>query len=561
MIAVSKNGWVALATFAIAAAGLAGLGAFPLLDVDEPRFATASRTMLRSGDWIVPWFNGMERFDKPILVYWLQAAAMALFGQNEFAARLPSALSIAASVPAIAAIGSRFGLRGSLPALAGTMVATCAVSQALGRGATADALLLACTAWCAKFQIDSYRDGRLRSTLAAWLFGAFAFLAKGPPALVAPLALWIGTLAAGQRPRWTRALLGAAIATGVVSAWAIPALVRTEGRFWTVGVMHHVVDRSLVPFEGHGGHEPWWYLFYVVAIPAALLPWSAFLPVLFCTPRTAIATDARDRRVLACWFGITALVFTIATSKLAHYPLPGFPPLVIAIALAVQSACSTTSSDRLGAAHRWTAGLLGTAGVLLAAALIAAPIAIDVRPNTAALLAAATFGAGFLVAALRARSGRLHGALCAVALTAVAGFGQVSSNVAPRILEGAIAKAIHADSARLFPSGRRVFTHALSMPSLVFYLDREIGSLSPIIEGESAATTALRRLLEPDTCVIADARRVHEIRSALDDAGSRFDANDRRVLSRCLGSIETLRGFSSNKGKVIELAILGPRQD
>lgn len=43
----------------------------PLLDRDEPRFAQATVEMVRRSEWIVPYFNGEFRFDKPPLTYWL----------------------------------------------------------------------------------------------------------------------------------------------------------------------------------------------------------------------------------------------------------------------------------------------------------------------------------------------------------------------------------------------------------------------------------------------------------------------------------------------------------
>lgn len=50
------------------------LGSTPLWEPDEPRFADATRHMLRSGDYLDPVFNGRPRWEKPILLYWLQAA-------------------------------------------------------------------------------------------------------------------------------------------------------------------------------------------------------------------------------------------------------------------------------------------------------------------------------------------------------------------------------------------------------------------------------------------------------------------------------------------------------
>ena len=71
---------------------LAGNWILPLTDRDETRFAEASREMLQRHDFVVPWFNGAWRFDKPILIYWCQAVSYLVLGENPFAARLPSVL-------------------------------------------------------------------------------------------------------------------------------------------------------------------------------------------------------------------------------------------------------------------------------------------------------------------------------------------------------------------------------------------------------------------------------------------------------------------------------------
>jgi len=48
-----------------------GLGNTGLVDETPPLFAAAARAMSESGDWITPKVNGMFRFDKPPLTYWL----------------------------------------------------------------------------------------------------------------------------------------------------------------------------------------------------------------------------------------------------------------------------------------------------------------------------------------------------------------------------------------------------------------------------------------------------------------------------------------------------------
>src|SRR6266498_175509 len=67
------------------------LGSLTLFDVDEAVFAEATKEMVESSDYITPTYNGENRYDKPILFYWLMAAAYKVFGVNEFSARFPSA--------------------------------------------------------------------------------------------------------------------------------------------------------------------------------------------------------------------------------------------------------------------------------------------------------------------------------------------------------------------------------------------------------------------------------------------------------------------------------------
>ena len=69
------------------------LGLRDIWDIDEGMHAAIAQTMLLSGDWVTPVFNGEPFFDKPALFNWLNAISFSLFGFTELAARLPAALS------------------------------------------------------------------------------------------------------------------------------------------------------------------------------------------------------------------------------------------------------------------------------------------------------------------------------------------------------------------------------------------------------------------------------------------------------------------------------------
>ena len=86
-----------------------GTWSLPLIDRDEPRFAEASREMIGRGNYIVPYFNNQLRLDKPPLTYWAQVSSYHVFGENDFAARFPSAIAAALTALSIVVWGRRMG--------------------------------------------------------------------------------------------------------------------------------------------------------------------------------------------------------------------------------------------------------------------------------------------------------------------------------------------------------------------------------------------------------------------------------------------------------------------
>ncbi len=92
--------WGYLVVVLIAALPLFGhLDELPILLYDEQRLATNALEMNDSGNLIVTTYDGAPDYSntKPPLMIWLQAASMQLFGDNELAVRLPSALAALAT--------------------------------------------------------------------------------------------------------------------------------------------------------------------------------------------------------------------------------------------------------------------------------------------------------------------------------------------------------------------------------------------------------------------------------------------------------------------------------
>jgi 4-amino-4-deoxy-L-arabinose transferase-like glycosyltransferase len=328
------TGAVLAALVALLALWLAGLGLAPLLDVDEGAFGEASREMLASGDWGHTTLNGEDRFDKPILVYWLQAASMALFGATAFAARLPSALcAVGWCLAAAAFVLPRFGRAAA--ALAGGMLATSLGPMLIGRAATADALLnllLALALFDLWRTLDAPTAAAPRRRAFLWI--GLGVLAKGPVAVLLPgaaLLLWV-LLAPGPDRPWPalRALLADPLAwligSGVALPWYAYAVWRHGQAFIDGFFVRHNLERFSGPLEGHGGSLG----YYLLALPLLMLPWSAWLwPVL--RGLRAVHTGWRDplSRWLLGWAGFVLVFFSLSGTKLPHYALYGLTPLVV----------------------------------------------------------------------------------------------------------------------------------------------------------------------------------------------------------------------------------------
>ncbi len=86
---------------------IGGLFTPGLLDDVDSIYIEIAREMLRRGDFITPYINGVRFFDKPPLMYWMAAASMRIFGPYDWAARIPLALAVLALLIAVYALGIR----------------------------------------------------------------------------------------------------------------------------------------------------------------------------------------------------------------------------------------------------------------------------------------------------------------------------------------------------------------------------------------------------------------------------------------------------------------------
>lgn len=534
----------------------AGFAAMPFWDEDEPRFAAIARTMLESGDWVVPMYNDTLAVDKPVLMHWCMAACYRVFGVSEIPARLPAAIATVAAALALVWAGRRwFDVRtGVVAALAWV---GCLLVGIESHAATPDAILTALTTWMTVLAVDPWlgsgaaedagKPRRLSAATAALVggLGGLAVLCKGPVGFVGPLGVVLPFLwAVGWTHRRDRAssvgsqcaaAVGAAIAAArairplllvaamlaVAAPWYVAVGVRTDWEWPSGFFLVHNVGRFAAPMENHAGG----LFFHPLAMLVGFYPWSCFLPlaVVVATHRaTRSATPTPERRALALtllWLLVWVGTFSLAATKLPNYVLPAYPAAALVVAA---TATRLVDAGRVGLPG-WCAAGLGWVvfgGVAtMATILVAGRFGLE-HGEPAALVglvpilgAAATWWA--------ARSGRID-PLATMAATGLAFTGLAVGPAAARLATANALPGLVEEAHRHAGGRALISTYGQNTPNVVYYARGHVtewrpeeadGALADLAAGgdrvllvTEEAYHAIESRLPPGTTVVARRR-------------------------------------------------------
>ena len=323
---------------------LAGLGNGTFWEPDEPRFAEATRQMFARDDFVTPYLNDVPRFEKPILFYWGQAAAYAAFGDNEFAARLPSALAGIGIVLVLYLLGVEIASRRTA-LVAALVMSTMFRFVTFARIGLTDVPVIFFVVAALYGFIRSIRRTSAAWALVAWACIGLGMLTKGPVGLL-PVAIW-AVYAAFSR-NWslfgrTRPLIGLALALAIVLPWYVAMVVQHGRAFTDFALGHEVVERMLS--EASFGAPPRGFFYYFKIWPGDAAPWSAlFVASIGWIAWRWASLDRAPRQAVvfaSAWFIAVFLVFSMSRSKVPHYVLPAYPAAALLIGLFVDRLADT----------------------------------------------------------------------------------------------------------------------------------------------------------------------------------------------------------------------------
>ncbi len=310
------------------------LGAVHLFDWDEINFAESAREMLVTGNYMRVQINFEPFWEKPPLFIWLQALSMHLFGVNEFAARLPNALCGIITLLVLFFIGrqlydERFGLFWAM-AYFGSFLPHFYFKTAIIDPVFNLFIFLGVYCFFLASTLDESSSlwQRRKYLVLSGAFIGLGILTKGPVALlVSGLSGVIYTLISFYRfRRWVLtladAILFGAVALVVSSLWY--GLETVQHGWWFLwSFISYQIGLFREPVAGHG--QPFYYHFVVLlfgVFPASFIALPAF--------RRAAAdrdTPSSFALLMIILFGVVLTIFSISTTKIAHYSSLCYFPL------------------------------------------------------------------------------------------------------------------------------------------------------------------------------------------------------------------------------------------
>ncbi len=325
----------------LAILAMAFQGSRPLWDPDEGRYTAVALEMLHGGDWLVPKLNDHQaHLTKPPLTYWAIASSIRLFGENEWAVRLPNALAFVVTGFFVLGIGK--DLVPNRPWLPVLLWATSLFPLLAANVVTTDTLLTlfetgAMYAWLMMRSQAPHRSSQYRVLM--WSCLGLAFVTKGPPGLI-PLIPIVGFTIRADGIRRVLQLADVWCITlflAISFSW-FAWLIAKQPNLLEYFVGYEFVDRVFSDVHDRN-HQ--WYGPLLVYGPVLLLAAIPGVPLALMAkrrdPRSSelFPEASQYQMLLRIWIFAPLLVFSLSQSRMFLYVLPLAVPIALLASLTI----------------------------------------------------------------------------------------------------------------------------------------------------------------------------------------------------------------------------------
>ena len=307
------------------------LGGLALTDPDETFYAQTAKEMMNRREWLTPYLYDKPQFEKPILFYWLVEASFRLFGVNEFAARLPSALLGTLGLIAIYFLGAiLFNKRAGF--FAAIILATNVEYIVLSRACVTDMALATFMLFGALFFFYGYlREKGYFYLLSAAAF-ALATLTKGPVAIILPAAAIVISVLLTRDFKILKKIpffQAAIVFLAVAAPWFL-LMYKFHGKAFQDAFFGFQNITRFLQSEHKIGSQVY---YNIPIILGGFFPWSAFLPYAFWRAFKKAHSERKHLIFILSWFFVIFIFFSASSTKLPTYIFPSFISLALIVAV------------------------------------------------------------------------------------------------------------------------------------------------------------------------------------------------------------------------------------
>jgi 4-amino-4-deoxy-L-arabinose transferase-like glycosyltransferase len=297
---------------------------------DEGDFAQIARELPENH--VVPHLNGKPYGEKPPLYYYIIYLSKKLLGwaKDEVSLRFPSGLFALLGAIFLFVTIRRF-LDHEKAILSTCILISTPLYYWQARYLQVDMVFSVFVSSCLLLFFWFYNTRKVYLIYLSFLFLAFAFLVKGPLAIVLVLPVVIIFLFLEKAIRTIRArdlLIGVLIFIAIVLPWYLAVYIK-EG---TPYLYENVIRQNFIRFFDAWSHRrPFYY--YFTTLPLDFFPWSLFLPLGLFFSFKRFKSDGGTKYFLV-WFAWMFFFLSLSSGKISKYMLPVLPAITLITSLA-----------------------------------------------------------------------------------------------------------------------------------------------------------------------------------------------------------------------------------
>ena len=332
-----KDKFFFLVLFFLAVFFMQGVFNLPVIDRDEARFATASKTMLETKDFIDIKMQDETRYKKPIGIYWAQVSSNYFLAISPFdkiwVYRMPSLIGIMVSFLLIFKfLCSMYSREVGLLSVFFLTLSFLTISEI--HQAKTDGMLFLFIIICNIIIIKSINESGLKNhfKIFYWISLALGILIKGPIILIftiLPLVLF----SIIQKKNffnfiWTK--VGFSIFLLISIPWFVLISIKSNGLFWHESIINDLFNKVRSGQESHGFIPG----YYTLLIFLFFWPGSIFIPSLILNFKKKFKEYFFENHVncfLILCFLLPFILYEMIPTKLPHYVFPAYAALSILI--------------------------------------------------------------------------------------------------------------------------------------------------------------------------------------------------------------------------------------